>query len=123
MHWLNQTLPIAVLSCLLSHAQVNVVTANGGNDRTNANLQEGQLSPATVGAATFGKLATFPVDGQVYAQPLYASGLAIPGVGTRNVLFVATMHNSIYAFDADSTSSPRRMGRMTVFRSSLRRKV
>src|SRR5262245_25049925 len=106
MHWLNQTLAIAVLSCLPSYSQVNVVTANGGNDRTNANLLERQLSPATVSAATFGKLATFHVDGQVYAQPLYASGLAIASVGTRNVLFVATMHNSIYAFDADSMSSP-----------------
>lgn len=83
------------------HAQPNILTANGSNDRTNANLQEIQLSPATVNAATFGKVGEFPVDGQVYAQPLYVSGLSIGG-GLHNVLFVATMHNSIYAFDADS---------------------
>ncbi len=106
MHRLSHILPIVVLSCLLGHAQDNIVTANGGNDRTNATLRELQLSPATVSAATFGKLAAFPVDGQVYAQPLYAGGLVIPGVGTRNVLFVATMHNTVYAFDADSTSAP-----------------
>jgi hypothetical protein len=58
----------------------------------------------TVGADSFGKLAAFPVDGQVYAQPLYVSGLSIPGKGSRNVLFVTTMHNSVYAYDANSTS-------------------
>ena len=60
----------------------NAVTANGGVDRANANLQEVTLSPATVSPAAFGKVATFPVDGQVYSQPLYVSGLAIPGKGT-----------------------------------------
>jgi len=83
------------------HAQPNILTANGSNDRTNANLQEVQLSPATVNATNFGKVGEFPVDGQVYAQPLYVSGLSIAGE-LHNVLFVATMHNSIYAFDADS---------------------
>ena len=98
--------PLLVLSlwACSSSAQVHVLTANGGNDRTNANLQETQLSRATVNAETFGKLGTFPVDGQVYAQPLYVSGLDIPEKGTRNVLFVATMNNSVYAFDADAVS-------------------
>src|SRR5437667_11664275 len=90
-----------LLGGLPASAQVHILTANGGNDRTTANLQESILSPATVSAASFGKLATLPMDGQIYAQPLYVSGLAIPGVGTRDVLFVATMHNSIFAFDAD----------------------
>ena len=93
------------ISCSVSvHAQVNILTANGNNDRTNANLQESALSPATVNSATFGKLASFPVDGQVYAQPLYVSGLQYSG-SVRNVVFVSTMHNSVYAFDADATSS------------------
>jgi uncharacterized protein (TIGR03437 family) len=100
---LGKVIPIILLASLLSHAQI---TANGGNDRTNANLQETQLTPASVSASTFGKFGTFSVDGQVYAQPLYVGGLAIPGKGTHNVLFVATMHNSIYAFDADSATSP-----------------
>jgi uncharacterized protein (TIGR03437 family) len=91
--------------CSLSgQAQVNILTANGNNDRTNANLQESALSPATVNSTTFGKLGSFPVDGQVYAQPLYVSGLQFSG-SVRNVVYVTTMHNSVYAFDADATSS------------------
>jgi uncharacterized protein (TIGR03437 family) len=82
--------------------QVNILTANGSNDRTNSNLLEYQLSASTVNSTNFGKLASLPVDGQVYAQPLYVSSLLFGGV-SRNVLFVATMHNSIFAFDADST--------------------
>jgi hypothetical protein len=79
-----------------------VLTANGSNDRTNANLQETVLAPANVVPGGFGKLGSLPVDGQVYAQPLYVSGLAIPGKGLLNVLFVATMHNSVYAYNADA---------------------
>jgi uncharacterized protein (TIGR03437 family) len=93
------------LSCLISRGQVNILTANGGNDRTNANLQEKQLSPSTVSSTTFGRVAKLAVDGQVYAQPLYVAGLSLAGLGTHNVLFVATMHNSMYAWDADSNAS------------------
>jgi len=92
------------LGCFPIQAQVNILTANGSNDRTNANLQEVLLAPATVVPDSFGRLAAFPVDGQVYAQPLYVSGVAMAGKGPRNVLFVATMHNSVYAYDADSAS-------------------
>src|SRR5215469_15104949 len=88
-------------------AQVNLLTANGGNDRANANLQETQLTPANVSRSSFGKLASFPVDGQVYSQTLYLSGLSFPASGIYNVIFVSTMHNSVYAFDADSLLPPR----------------
>jgi uncharacterized protein (TIGR03437 family) len=84
-------------------APVDVLTANYDNERTNANLSEGILNTNNVNPTQFGKVFAFPVDGQVYAQPLYVHGLEIPGKGTRNVLFVATMHNSVYAFDADGT--------------------
>ena len=97
-------LSVTVLCALLSHAGVNILTANGNNDRTNSNLQETQLSPATVNASAFGKLGVFPVDGLVYSQPLVVTGLSIAGKGTHNVFFVATMHNSVYAFDADAMS-------------------
>lgn len=89
-------------------AQVNVLTANYDNGRTNANLNETALNPKTVTSASFGKIGTFPVDGIIYAQPLYASGVQIAGRGRRNVVYVATMHNSVYAIDADApqTTSP-----------------
>src|SRR6266498_4247218 len=76
-------------------AQVNVVTANYGNERTNANLQETILNCANVSAAGFGKLGVFPVDGRIFAQPLYVSGVALSDGTVRNVLYLATMHNSV----------------------------
>lgn len=97
---------LAVLSIQAAGAQVNVLTANYSNLRTNANTQETQLTTANVAPGQFGRVGTFAVDGQVYAQPLYVSGLSIPGQGVHNVLFVATMHNSVYAFDADSVQGP-----------------
>jgi len=90
------------LAALPARGQVNVLTANGNNDRGNANLQEFQLTPATVTRENFGKIGSYPVDGQIYAQPLYVSGIPVPGAGTRNLLIVASMHNSVYAFDADA---------------------
>jgi uncharacterized protein (TIGR03437 family) len=86
------------------HAQVDVLTANYDNNRTNANLNEGILNTNNVNPTQFGRLYNYPVDGQVYAQPLYAHALTIPGKGTLNVLYVATMHNSVYAFDADAVN-------------------
>jgi hypothetical protein len=61
------------------------------------------LTPATVGSPKFTKLFSCPVDGYVYAEPLYVANLLV-GSTTRNVLFVATEHDSVYAFDADSPS-------------------
>lgn len=83
-------------------AQVNVLTANYNYARTNANLDERALNTVNVSPAQFGKLFTLPVDGFITAQPLYVQNVAIPGKGTHNVVYVATMHNSVYAFDADA---------------------
>ena len=83
-------------------AQMDVLTANYDNNRTNQNLNESLLNTSNVNPTQFGKLYAYAVDGQVYAQPLYIHALSIPGSGTLNVLYVATMHNSVYAFDADA---------------------
>lgn len=78
-------------------------TWRNDNARSGVNSQEWALSSSTVNSSTFGKLFSCPVDGYVYAQPLYMANLAIPGKGTRNVIFVATENDSLYAFDADAS--------------------
>jgi hypothetical protein len=85
-------------------AQINVTTNRYDQARTGANLSESRLTPATVDAGRFGKIGSYPVDGGIYAQPLYVSGVLINGV-RRNVLYVATMNDKVYAFDADGASS------------------
>jgi hypothetical protein len=69
--------------------------------RDGANTQEYALTPANVNTATFGKLFSCTVDGAVYAQPLWVASLVIGGA-RRNVIFVATAHDSLFAFDADA---------------------
>lgn len=83
-------------------AGVNVLTQHNDNSRTGANLNEVTLTTANVNSTQFGKLFTVDLDGQSYTQPLYVSNLAIPNQGTHNVVFVATMNNSVYALDADT---------------------
>jgi len=85
----------------IGQAQVNVTTYHNDNARTAQNLQETILAPSNVNSAQFGKLFSVPVDGWIYAQPLYLSGVNISG-GTHNVLYVATEHDSLYAIDADT---------------------
>jgi outer membrane protein assembly factor BamB len=58
-----------------------------------------------VNSATFGKLFSYPIDGYIYGQPLYVPGVSIPLIGVRNVVYVVTEHDSVYAFDADGLSS------------------
>lgn len=72
------------------------VTISYDNSRTNADLTEIILNQTNVGSSNFGKVGSFAVDGFVYAQPL------VVNTSNKNILLVVTMHNSIFAFDADS---------------------
>jgi hypothetical protein len=86
-----------------------VVTQHNDNSRTGANLQEtilttSNVKPVDATGTGFGKLFSRQVDGQIYAQPLFVPNVTINGV-KHNVVYVATMHDSIYAFDADNPNA------------------
>jgi hypothetical protein len=101
----RQTSAMATLTVnAVTGSTIDVVTYHYDNLRTGQNLNETILTPASVNSAKFGMLGAFTVDGRVDAQPLYLSALAIPSVGTKNVLYAATEHGSVYAFDADSVN-------------------
>src|ERR1700690_4383300 len=79
----------------------DVTTYKNDPSRSGQNLSESALTPTTVTSANFGLLRMLPVDGRVDAQPLYLSQLSAAG-GSFNAVFVATEHDSVYAFDSDS---------------------
>jgi hypothetical protein len=85
-------------------AQTNVTTAQNDNARTTANLNETILNTSNVTVNQFGRLFSRSLDGSLYAQPLYVANVAIPGNGTHNVVYLATLHNTVVAFDADDPS-------------------
>ena len=98
-----------VLSALLlaepAFAQTNVTTEHNDAARTGANLTETVLTTTNVNVSQFGKLFERAVDDEIYAQPLYVEGVSIPGLGIRNVVYVATNSDSVYAFDADDPAA------------------
>ena len=91
---------LLIISSVAPAYPQNVLTQHNDPARTGADLGETQLTPATV-RSSFGKLFSLPVDGQIYAQPLVVNGVDIPGKGAHNVVYVATMMDTVYAFDAD----------------------
>lgn len=103
---------VAALSCtcfvvclfvfsIAAMAQVAVTTYHNDTYRTGSNTQETTLTTSNVSVQSFGKRSTFAVQGYVYAQPLYLPGLTIGGT-SHNVIFIATEHDQVYAFDVNS---------------------
>ncbi|HWW02940.1 MAG TPA: hypothetical protein VNZ64_24785 [Candidatus Acidoferrum sp.] len=99
---LATTQAVVIIGIFPLEAQVSVLTSHNDNARTGLNSNEFVLTQTNVNQAGFGKVFSQQVDGPVYAQPLYVPNLAIAGKGLHNVAFVATEHDSLYAFDADS---------------------
>jgi hypothetical protein len=98
---------VALLICLVSLSalgQTAVLTQHNDNSRTGQNTAETILNTSNVNVNQFGKLFALPVDGQVYAQPLYVPSITIGGK-PHNVVIVATEADSIYAYDADSSAA------------------
>src|SRR5215471_8400390 len=107
MRHLTLIVAVAVMAALLalrvtSSVGTDVVTYHNDNARAGQNVTETGLTLANVNAGAFGKVLFLSTDGKVDAQPLYLSALSIPGQGTRNMVYVATEHGSVYGFDADS---------------------
>ena len=98
-------LALALLLPVRVFAQTSVTTQHNDAGRTGANLNETALTTTNVNVSQFGKLFERAVDDEIYAQPLYVDGVNIPGVGIRNVVFVATNNDSVYAFDADDPAA------------------
>ena len=78
-----------------------VYTQRGGNSRVGWDYHETTLNTHDVSPSGFGRVASYPVDGKIFSQPLYVPGLRFGGV-TRNVVFVTTENDQVYAFDADT---------------------
>src|SRR6202453_1673281 len=100
---LARALIVILLAAVSAPGQVNVAMGQYDLGRTSSNLAETVLNTSNINSSQFGLLFSLPVDGFIFAQPLYLSNITIQGT-TRNVVYVATMNNSVFAFDADNPS-------------------
>ncbi len=101
-HFQRKLLLICItLLTLSASGQIVVSTQHNDNARTGQNTQETWLTPSAVTWKRFGKLSAYNVDGFIVGQPLYVPGVTFPGLGTYNAIYVATQHDTVYAFDAD----------------------
>ncbi|HTW57383.1 MAG TPA: hypothetical protein VMD99_04610 [Terriglobales bacterium] len=94
---------LLVMLCAASSAQVSVLTHHNDLSRTGQNLSETYLTPSVVNVERFGQLFSQSLDGMAVAEPLYVPNLQINGA-THNVVFIVTLHDGVYAFDADSNT-------------------
>ncbi|HWD21228.1 MAG TPA: pyrrolo-quinoline quinone [Verrucomicrobiae bacterium] len=102
--WIRGIVGFFLFAFVARGQMTDVLTYHNDNARTGQALHEEILTPANVNTGHFGLLRTLAVDGKVDAEPLYAAGVPIPGVGLRNILLVVTEHDSVYAFNADGTN-------------------
>ncbi len=100
---MNRFLPIsALIAGLCVSTSGQVTTQHNDNSRTGQNVSETILTPSNVNANKFGKLLTISLDGYVAGQPLYLPGVTFADHSVHNVVYVTTMHDSVYALDAQS---------------------
>ena len=108
MRYLGRGLAVGLtlLRCSCLGAQVDVLTQHNDNARTGANLAEVELTPHNVAASSFGMLFKHAVDDQLYTQPLVVTGVTLRG-GKHDVVYVTTVNNSVYAFDANDAQAEK----------------
>src|SRR5262245_13103365 len=91
---------LEALESRLAPANIPILSGHYDGFLSGANTQESILTPTNVNPTNFGNLFNYTIDGYAYAQPLYVPNLSVSG-STHNVVFAATEHASVYAFDAD----------------------
>src|SRR5437870_1003741 len=93
-------LVVETLEARLAPANVPILSGHYDALLSGWNRQETTLTPANVDPTNFGNLVNYAIDGYAYAQPLYVPNLTVNG-GVHNVVYAATEHDSVYAFDGD----------------------